>query len=361
MTHGCLKRTQAGSWIDFFQEGFTLSKSMKRIVISLFFVSLGTFFLSAQDTPQQLRLGMIGLDTSHVIAFTRILNDTSMADHVPGGKVIAAYKGGSDDVESSYTRVDKFTEQLSNEFGVEILDSIENLCGKVDAVLLESVDGRPHLEQARIVIKAGKPLFIDKPMAGSLRDVIQIFKLAGENKVPCFSSSSLRYYESLQELKSEEIGELKGAISYGPCSLESHHPDLFWYGVHPTEALFSVMGIGCQSVSRTFTEHTDVVSGIWNNGNTGLVYGLRTGHARYKVTTFGTKGIAEQNGGGNYVPLVREIMNFFKTGTPPVSARETVELFAFMEGADISKSKGGCEVNIPQLIKSNGGGWLLED
>ena len=304
---------------------------------------------------------MIGLDTSHVIAFTRILNDTSMADHVPGGKVIAAYKGGSDDVESSYTRVDKFTEQLSNEFGVEILDSIENLCGKVDAVLLESVDGRPHLEQARIVIKAGKPLFIDKPMAGSLRDVIQIFKLAGENKVPCFSSSSLRYYESLQELKSEEIGELKGAISYGPCSLESHHPDLFWYGVHPTEALFSVMGIGCQSVSRTFTEHTDVVSGIWNNGNTGLVYGLRTGHARYKVTTFGTKGIAEQNGGGNYVPLVREIMNFFKTGTPPVSARETVELFAFMEGADISKSKGGCEVNIPQLIKSNGGGWLLED
>ena len=333
---------------------------MRRFVTNLLLIGLGSVFLQAQDNTQQLRLGMIGLDTSHVIAFTRILNDNSMADHVPGGKVIAAYKGGSDDVESSYTRVDRFTEQLKNEFGVEILDSIESLCEKVDAVLLESVDGRPHLEQAQIVIKAGKPLFIDKPMAGSLRDVIQIFKLADENNVPCFSSSSLRYYESLQTLKSKEIGELKGAISYGPCNLEPHHPDLFWYGVHPTEALFSVLGIGCQSVSRTFTDHTDVVSGIWNNGNTGVVYGLRTGHARYKVTLFGTKGIVEQDGGGNYVPLVREIMKFFRTGIPPVSARETVELFAFMEGADLSKSRDGREVNIPQLIESNGGGWLLD-
>lgn len=350
----------ASSWFDFLSRRVSVDPSMRRFVTNLLFLGLGSVFLQAQDTTQQLRLGMIGLDTSHVIAFTRILNDTSMADHVPGAKVIAAYKGGSDDVESSYTRVDRFTEQLKNEFGVEILDSIESLCEKVDAVLLESVDGRPHLEQAQIVINAGKPLFIDKPMAGSLRDVIQIFKLADENNVPCFSSSSLRYYESLQTLKSEEIGELKGAISYGPCNLEPHHPDLFWYGVHPTEALFSVLGIGCQSVSRTFTDHTDVVSGIWNNGNTGVVYGLRTGHARYKVTLFGTGGIVEQDGGGNYVPLVREIMKFFRTGIPPVSARETVELFAFMEGADLSKSRDGCEVNIPQLIESNGGGWLLD-
>jgi predicted dehydrogenase len=334
---------------------------MKRFLINVLSISLGAVVLHAQDSPNFLRLGMIGLDTSHVIAFTRILNDPSSKDHVSGGKVIAAYKGGSDDVASSYTRVDKFTEQLANEFGVEIVNSIETLCDKVDAILLESVDGRPHLEQARIVIKAGKPLFIDKPMAGSLKDVIEIFRLAHEAKVPCFSSSSLRYYGSLKQLKSEEIGELKGAISYGPCSLEPHHPDLFWYGVHPTEALFTVMGIGCESVSRAFTDHTDVVTGTWSHGNTGVVYGLRTGHARYKVTLFGTKGIAEQNGGGNYVPLVQEIMKFFKSGNPPISARETVELFAFMEGADISKAKGGCKVSIPQLIESQGGGWLLED
>ena len=334
---------------------------MKRLMISWLFCCLWMVSIQSQGTPESLRLGMIGLDSSHVIAFTRILNDTSSPDHVSGGKVVAAFKGGSDDVESSYTRVDKFTEQLSTDFGVEIVDSIEELCEKVDAILLESVDGRPHLEQARIVIEAGKPLFIDKPMAGSLKDVIEIFKLAHEAKVPCFSSSSLRYYDSLLKLKSEPIGELKGAISYGPCSLEPHHPDLFWYGVHPTEALFAVMGMGCESVSRVFTEETDIVSGIWDNGNTGIVYGLRTGHARYKVTLFGTQGIAEQKGGGNYVSLVQEIMKFFQTGKPPVSARETVELFAFMEGADISKANEGRQVNIPQLIRSNGGSWLLHD
>ena len=97
---------------------------MKRFVTYLLSLSLGAVFLQAQDASQYLRLGMIGLDTSHVIAFTRILNDTSNADHVPGGKVIAAYKGGSDDVESSYTRVDGFTEQLKKEFNRKI-DSLE--------------------------------------------------------------------------------------------------------------------------------------------------------------------------------------------------------------------------------------------
>ena len=334
---------------------------MKRLMSILLGCMLVCLNADAQDHAKPMRLGMIGLDTSHVVAFTRILNDASRPDHIPGAKVVAAFKGGSDDVESSYTRVDKFTEQLRTEFGVEIVDSIETLCTKVDAVLLESVDGRPHLEQAKPVIAAGLPLFIDKPMAGSLKDVIEIFSLARKAGVPCFSSSSLRYYPSLVELKSKDIGELKGAISYGPCSLEPHHPDLFWYGVHPTEALFAVMGTGCQSVSRTFSPGTDVVSGLWNNGNTGIVYGLRTGHSAYKVTVFGSKGIEDQQGGGSYVPLVKEIVHFFQTGKPPVSARETVELFAFMQAADISKANGGCSVNVPDLIRSNGGAWVLED
>lgn len=334
---------------------------MKQSISLLLGCMLVCLSAHAQEKAKLLRLGMIGLDTSHVVAFTRILNDASRSDHIPGGKVVAAFKGGSDDVESSYTRVDKFTEQLNTEFGVEIVDSIEMLCTKVDAVLLESVDGRPHLEQAKPVIAAGLPLFIDKPMAGSLKDVIEIFSLARQAGVPCFSSSSLRYYPSLVELKAKDIGDLKGAISYGPCSLEPHHPDLFWYGVHPTEALFAVMGTGCLSVSRTFSPETDIVSGLWDDGKTGIVYGLRTGHSAYKVTLFGSKGIQDQQGGGSYVPLVKEIMQFFQTGTAPVSARETVELFAFMQAADVSKANGGCSVNIPDLIRANGGAWLLEE
>jgi hypothetical protein len=301
-----------------------------------------------------LRLGLIGLDTSHVIAFTRILNNPANKDHVPGAKVVAAFKGGSPDIESSWSRVDKFTEQLQGEFGVKVYGTIEEMLGHVDAVLLESVDGRPHLEQARPVILAGKPLFIDKPVAGSLRDAIEIYKLAKKHKVPCFSSSSLRYYPGVVEVKNADVGELRAVYSYGPASIEPNHPDLFWYGVHPTEALFTVIGRGCETVTRTFTPDIDIVTGTWSGGRVGVLMGLRNMKTGYKVTAFGTKAIVEQKTGGSYAPLVGEIVKFFQTGKAPVSLEETVEIFAFMEAADESKRRGGQPVTIQEVLKKNG-------
>jgi hypothetical protein len=301
-----------------------------------------------------LRIGMIGLDTSHVIAFTKLLNDPRDNNHVPGGKVVAAFKGGSPDLPDSWSRVDGYTQQLQDQYGVRIVASIEELCRQVDAVMLESVDGRPHLEQARPVIMAGKPLFIDKPVAGSLRDAIVVYRLAKEHKVPLFSSSSYRFYNSLVELKRAEVGRIKGAISYGPCSLEPHHPDLFWYGVHPTEALFAVMGTGCETVVRTVTPDTDVVTGIWSGGRVGTLHGIRNAAAPHKVILFGTKAVAEQKGGGDYAPLVREVIKFFQTGIAPVSPQETLEIFAFMEAADESKRLGGQPVKIRDVMKKNG-------
>lgn len=302
-----------------------------------------------------LRVGIIGLDTSHVPAFTKLLNDPNDKNHVPGGRVVAAFKGGSKDIESSWSRVDKYTEQLQKQFGVKIVDSIEELCQQVDVVMIESLDGRPHLEQARPVLKARKPLFIDKPVAGSLRDAIEIFRLAKEYNMPVYSSSSYRFYDSMVELKKTDVGEIRGAISYGPCELEPHHPDLFWYGVHPTEALFTVMGTGCESVVRTSTPDTDVVTGVWSGGRVGTLRGLRNASAPHKVIVFGTKSVAEQKGSGDYAPLVREIMKFFQTGIAPVSPEETLEIFAFMVAADESKRQGGKPVKISDVMKKNGG------
>ena len=300
------------------------------------------------DEP--LRIGMIGLDTSHVIAFTRLLNDPGQSNHVPGGRVVAAFKGGSPDIESSRTRVDGFTRELEEKFSVRIVETIEALCEMVDAVMLESVDGRPHLEQARPVIRARKPLFIDKPMAGSLADVREIFRLAAEGAVPVFSSSSFRFYESLRKVKLADVGEVRTVISFGPAHLEPHHPDLFWYGVHPTEALFAILGTGCETVVRTTTADTDVVSGVWSGGRVGTLVGLRGGPTPHRVMVFGSKAVAEQEGGGDYAPLLREIIQFFRTGVAPVSPRETLELFAFMEAADESKRSGGRPVRIADVL-----------
>lgn len=311
--------------------------------------------LLTDSSAADLRIGLIGLDTSHVIAFTKLLNDPADRNHVPGGRVVAGFKGGSPDIESSWSRVEDYTRQLQKDFGVQIVPSIEALCRQVDVVMLTSVDGRPHLEQARPVFKAGKRLFIDKPIAGSLRDAIEIFRLAKQHRVPVFSSSAYRYYDSMTDLKKTDVGEIRSAISYGPAHLEPHHPDLFWYGVHPTEALFTVLGTGCQLVVRLSTPESDVVAGTWSGGRTGTLLALRTGATPHKVIVFGAKGVAEQKGGGDYAPLIREVMKFFQTGLAPVSPEETLEIFAFMEAADESKRQGGAPVWIKDVMKQHGG------
>src|SRR5436190_2240193 len=201
---------------------------------------------NTQDEP--IKIGIIGLDTSHVTAFTAMLNDPKSPNHVPGARVVAAFKGGSADVESSASRVEGFTKTLQEKWGVEIVDSIETLCAKVDAVLLESVDGRPHLAQARPVFAAKKRVFIDKPLAGSYKDGVEIAKLSKESGTPFFSASSIRFYESIIKTKEDpDLGKIIGCESFGHFSTEPHHPDLFWYGVHAVEGLFTVMGPGCES------------------------------------------------------------------------------------------------------------------
>ncbi|MBX7258869.1 MAG: Gfo/Idh/MocA family oxidoreductase [Candidatus Hydrogenedentes bacterium] len=300
-----------------------------------------------------LKIGIIGTDTSHVGAFTELINNPDNPKHVPGGKVIAAFKGGSPDVESSITRVDKYAEEIQTKYGVKIVDSIEELCTMVDAVLLESVDGRPHLEQARPVFAAKKIIYIDKPIAGTLKDAIEIFRLSKESGIPTFSSSSYRYYPSMQEVLGKDVGAVRGALSYGPATHEEHHPGLFWYGVHATEALFTVMKTGCETVVRTETPEFDVVTGTWSGGRIGTLIGLRTKATPHQVTIFGDKAVAQQqeNPDDSYAPLVVEIMKFFKTKVAPITPQETIEMFAFMEAADESKRQGGAPVKIEDVLK----------
>lgn len=326
------------------------STAMYKIMVAVLSV-LALMLFCGVSTADDLRVGMIGLDTSHVSAFAKLLNDASDPKHVAGAKVVAAFKGGSPDLESSASRVDGYTKELAEKFGVNLYDSIEEMCKNVDAVLLESVDGRPHLEQVKPVIKAGKPVFVDKPMAGSLHDVIEIFRLAQEAKVPIFSSSSYRFYESLKDVLKQDIGAVRSCISVGPCHLEPHHPDLFWYGVHPAEALFTVMGAGCESVVRTTSADTDVVTGTWKDGRVGIFYGIRSSGMPHKVVVFGEKGVAEQENSGDYAPMLVEIVKFFQTGIAPVAAEETINMFAFMEAADESKRQGGVPVKIADVME----------
>jgi len=309
--------------------------------------------LLAGGEDEPIKVGIVGLDTSHVVAFTQLLNDAKSPSYIPGAKVVAAFKGGSPDVESSASRVEGFTKTLQEKWGVEIVDSIEALCSKVDAVLLESVDGRPHLAQAKPIFAAKKKVFIDKPLAGTYADGVEIARLAKESGTPFFSASAVRFYDAITKTKEDPaIGKVQGCDAFSPASLEPHHPDLFWYGIHGVEALYAVMGTGCESVRCSFDKDTHLVVGKWKDGRTATYRGIRKGKADYGVTIFGEKAVRSSlavQAKNDYHNLVVEIVKFFKTGTPPVSVDEMLEVLAFMEAADASKAKGGAEVRLDEL------------
>ncbi len=296
-------------------------------------------------SEENKRIGIIGLDTSHCIAFTKEFNNPDAGSEMGGYKVVAAYPKGSHDIESSYSRIPKYTEEIK-ELGVKIVDSISALLDMVDVVMLETNDGRLHLEQSIPVLEAGKTMFIDKPMTASLSDAIVIFEKAKQYKVPVFSSSSLRYLENAQLAAKGEIGKIVGASTFSPCKLEATHPDLFWYGIHGVEILYTVMGTGCKQVTRIHTPGTDEVVGIWKDDRVGTFRGTRTGKGGYGGTAFGENGILELGPYQGYKPLLLEIVKFFQSGNVPIPPGDTLEILAFMEAADESKRLGGSPVSM---------------
>ena len=289
----------------------------------------------------EIRIGIIWLDTSHVTAFTLILNDSSAKDHIPGAKVVAAVKDSSPDIKASYSRVEKFTAELTGKWGVKLYPNVKELCKQVDAIMIENVDGRPHLKHAFNVIKSGKPLYIDKPLAGTFADCKKIYHLAKQHKVPIFSSSSLRFSKSTLAARAGKHGKVLHCETFSPAHIEPHHPDLFWYGIHGVESLFTVMGPGCISVQRGTTKDGKIkVTGKWKDGRVGI-FRESNGYGGTAKCETGEYQVGTYDG---YAPQVKEIIKIFISGKSPVDDRETLEIYAFMNAADESKSANGKEI-----------------
>ncbi len=293
---------------------------------------------------EEIKIGIIGFDTSHVPAFTRLLNDENDPNHVPGGKVVAGYPSFSPDLESSYSRVEGYKKELVEKWNIKIVSSIKELLKEVDAVLLESVDGRRHLKEATPVIKSGKPLFIDKPLAASYKDAKKIVELARKHNCPVFSSSSLRFDYNISRVKKDtELGSVIGCDAFSAASLDPTNPGLFWYGIHGVEILYTFMGTGCKNLFSKYTEGAHFVIGEWEDGRIGTIRGTRKGSHSYGARVFGEKKVEQVTYSTEvpfYAQLLKEIIPFFQTGKSPVPLEETLEIMQFMQAALLSEKKG---------------------
>ncbi|OWK45648.1 putative dehydrogenase [Fimbriiglobus ruber] len=339
------------------------------ILLALFGALLTCPLLAAADPAVPIKVGVIGLDNYQAVAFTELFHAPKPAENLAGIRVVAAFPAGSPDIEESVRELPKWTDGIKK-LGVEIVGSPAEVLKRVDAVMVMSVDGRAHLEQLKAVLKTGKPVYVGRPLAASLADAVEIFRLAREYKTPIFSCSQHRFSPGFIGMRNhEEVGDVMGCDVYGGCPREPHHPDLFWHGVHGVETLYTIMGPGCVSVTRAATDTADVVTGVWKDGRVGTYRAIRKGAVKYSAVVFGSKGVAPAGIYGYAAPIngvvpkgrymgyeatAVEIARFFKTRTPPVSAEETTELFAFLEAAEESKRLDGAPVKLEAVLARAG-------
>ena len=299
------------------------------------------------SAKEPVKIGIIGLDTSHSAAFAKLINGTPTPEWAADFRIVAAYPYGSQTIKSSYERIPRFTKAVEK-YGVEVVGSIAELLDKVDCVLLETNDGRLHLDQAIEVFKAGKRCFIDKPIGATLADAIAIFEMAERYNMPVFSTSTLRFTPRNQALRAGAEGALIGADCYSPHKVEPTHPDFGFYGIHGVETLFTVLGTGCEAVNRISSEKGDIVVGRWKDGRLGTFRALVGKPAIYGGTAYNEKGAVEVGGYVGYQDMLKEILEFFRTGEVPVAKEETIEIFTFMKAANMSRERNGAIVTMEE-------------
>lgn len=300
--------------------------------------------------PETIELGIVGVDTKDVVGLTELLNDPNAAEDIAGCRVVAAFPAGSRLPENLEHR-QELTAALER-LGVEVASSVAELVERVDGVLITANDGRPHLEQAAFVMKAGKPVFVREPLAASLDEAFALAGLAERLEVPFFTASPWRFLPAAQAARGGRSGEVVGAGTYGPAIHERFHSDFFWQSVGGVELLYTVMGPGCERVACTTSDRTDILIGTWPEGRLGVFRGLRSGKRETGGTLFGREAITPLGELESLRPLAVELVRFFRTGEAPVAVEESLELYTFMEAAAESKRRGGEAVALEEVAES---------
>ena len=295
-----------------------------------------------------LRLGIVDLDSSHSVEFSRRFNHAGIdrEQWVDGAQVVAAWSGGS---VMAPERISGFQAELES-IGIEIVDRRERLMEQIDGVLILSLCGGSHLDRARPFLEAGIPTFVDKPFACSVSDAQQIIELAEDNQTTMLSSSALRFSQEVKEsaIHDKRLGRTTGALTYGPAKRASGNPGLFHYGIHSVELLFELLGDGCETVSTTWTENAEVATGVWADGRIGTVRGNRTGMTSYGFVAYCEEGVVADSVSTrfSYRNLCREIISSFKSGQPTVSHKSSLDVVRFVQASLKSEQSGGQPVSL---------------
>ena len=323
--------------------------------------------VAAQAEAQPVRLGILGVDNYQSVAFTQLFHDPKAAEALRGVRVVAAWPGTvSEDIPESVANLAKWEKSLAD-YQVKIVPTVREVLDACDGVLVMPLDGRKHRELAKAAMKAGKRVYIGRPLAADFAEAHALLKLARETKAACWTSSQHRFSPGFIGMRNHpEVGTVLGCDVYGGAPTVPHHAELVWHALHGIETLFTIMGTGCVSVQAVSTPTAASITGVWGDGRVGTFRGIKTGAVKYSATVFGDKGVSIAGVYGHGVPvkgvaplndkymgyegIAVELAKFFRGGPAPVSLDETREIFAFMEAAQLSQQRGGQPVQISEIL-----------
>lgn len=293
-----------------------------------------------------MNIALVGCDTSHSVHFTRLLNDASDPLHVPGGRVIAAVPGGFGSIKESRKKALNHSEEIKARYGIELFENISDLPGHCDAIIIGTTDGAQHLAQVREAAQFAVPIFVDKPLALNRCEAQEIFKIGRERGIPIMSSSALRFDGAFREARERCGGErILGADLFGPMVFVEGCPGVFWYGIHSAEMLFAAMGSGIVDVRIVHQREQDAIVGVWDDGRIGTIRGTRSPHFAFGGTLHTAAGPVPfhipEDGVPFYAKLLREVLDFVKTGVSPIQETETLEIMGFLQDVEVARPKPG--------------------
>lgn len=285
-----------------------------------------------------MRLGAIGVDSSHLPEFTRRIN--ALEGQV---RVVTFWDAGRHEMPAA--DVAKWR-KTTLDMGVREAESMEELLGAVDGVMVLAVSGHRHEELAMPALKRGLPTYIDKPLTCDLAGAKRLLAASRASGARCYSASSLRFASEIASLDREKLGRLVAVDAFGPGELNPAMAGLFFYGVHTIEMVDAIWGRewgGVARVRASTSADRDVLEMEYRDGRYAHLRMERKGCYDFGATVHGEKGVASfrVDFSDVYNRLVRGMAGFFGGGPAPASLRDIVENVAVMEAGNASMSANG--------------------
>lgn len=298
---------------------------------------------------QNLKVAVIGLDTSHSVELPRLC----MAPDVPADKKVDGLTVTAclrfETPFQNKEGLDKRQAQLEA-WGIKVTECFDEAVADCDAIMIEINDPAPHLPYFEKVVKLGKPIFLDKPLAGSLEDGRKILELTQKYNAKVFSCSSLPLTPTIpvaiDKLGGEAIlqGHTFGALGTAPAG-----ESLIWYGVHSFEMLQRLMGCGAEKVFAVDDGVSVVTNVVYDGERRGLIESIR-GMWSYggRVQSQTKTEFFHVDNSRLYFYLLTCIRDFFRGDPAPIAMEQTFEGLAMMCAA-LESLKTGTWAKVEKL------------